>query len=84
MTRVCACVVRRFNVIENKMCTYDDANVCSMHAGLLGGRFALVVATGIRVHFVAAVFARGAKKFIVLHLYHVLASLTDDVCADAL
>ena len=49
---------------------------------------ALVVATGcrwnIRVHFVAAVFARGAKKFIVLHLYHVLASLTDVVCADAL
>ena len=27
---------------------------------------------------------RAKKKFIVLHLYHILASLTDDVCADAL
>ena len=36
--------------------------------------FTLVVAAGcrcnIRVHFVAAVFARGATNFIVLHLYH--------------
>ena len=59
------------------MRTYDDANVGSMHAGLLVGRC-------LGCPYRAAVYARCAQKFIVLHLYHVLLSLMDDVCPDAM
>ena len=61
------------------MCTYDDANVGSMHAGLLVGRC-------LGCPYRAAVYhhALCAKNSIVLHVYHVLLSLMDDVCPDAL
>ena len=50
------------------MCTYDDANVCSICMLVCSAADALVVVAGccwnIRVHFAAAVFVRGAKHFL--------------------
>ena len=70
------------------MCTYDDENICSMNAGFLGGRF---LDRRYRMSFGypgalcgSCVCQRCKQVIIVLHLYHVLASLTDDVCTDAL
>ena len=74
MTWARACVVRRLNVFECVRMMTRMFVPCMLVCSAVD---ALVVAAGFRcniqVHFVAATFARRAKKSIVLHLYHVLA-----------
>ena len=58
------------------MCTYDDANVCSVHAGLLDGR-CLGRRCRVSLQYPGALcggcVCQTCKKIVVLHLYHVLA-----------